>query len=69
MTYGEIESVRWGSGRISNHEATDTFSGSELTASRSLVCQTLVRWVVVQVDGQVGRLELMLVDPYRPTRK
>ena len=46
-TYGEIVSVCWGSGRISNHEATDTFSGSELTGSRSLVCQTLVRRVVV----------------------
>ena len=46
--YGGIVSVCWVSGRISNHEATDTFSGSELTGSRSLVCQTLVRQAVVR---------------------
>ena len=40
--------------RISNHEATDTFSGSELTGSRSSVCQTLVRQAVVRWMVKLG---------------
>ena len=44
-------SVPGGSDRISNHEATDTIRGSELSGSRSFGVRVSVRQATDQVDS------------------